>query len=107
MQTRAPCGTLHIVGRCHGRLLEKRFQHSTHTRSLSDSDPSFIVSDRGRHPGFSSLNVCAGGLGSLSLSFALDPKTDAAYPPADRSVGHISDLLSQGLTELISETAQH
>ena len=39
--------------------------------------------------------------------FALDPKIVAAYPPADRTVGHISDLLDQDLTELISETAQH
>jgi hypothetical protein len=27
--------------------------------------------------------------------------------PADRTVGHNSDLLDEGLTELISEMAQH
>src|SRR5262249_60162495 len=36
MQTRDACGTLRIAGRCHDRLLEKRFDYSTHTRSLSD-----------------------------------------------------------------------
>ena len=39
--------------------------------------------------------------------FALDPKIVAAYPPADRTVGRISDLLDYDLSELISETAQH
>ena len=39
--------------------------------------------------------------------FALDPKIVAAYPPADRTVGRISDLLDQDLTQLISETAHH
>jgi FMN phosphatase YigB (HAD superfamily) len=32
--------------------------------------------------------------------FALDPTIVAAYPPADRTVGHISDLLDYDLTEL-------
>ena len=39
--------------------------------------------------------------------FALDRRIAAAYPPADRTAAHISDLLDQDLTELISETAQH
>ena len=39
--------------------------------------------------------------------FALDPKIVAAYPPADRTVGRISDLLDYDLTELISERAQN
>ena len=38
--------------------------------------------------------------------FALDPKIVAAYPPADRTVGRISDLLDYELNELISEKAQ-
>jgi FMN phosphatase YigB (HAD superfamily) len=39
--------------------------------------------------------------------FALDPKTVAAYPPADRTVGRISELLDYDLTELISEKAHY
>jgi FMN phosphatase YigB (HAD superfamily) len=39
--------------------------------------------------------------------FAVDPKIVAAYPPADRTVGRISDLLEYDLTELISERAQN
>ena len=39
--------------------------------------------------------------------FALDAKIAVAYPPADRTVEHISDLLDYDLTELIFESAQH
>ena len=39
--------------------------------------------------------------------FALDPKIVAASPPADRTVGRISDLLDYDLADLISEKAQN
>ena len=39
--------------------------------------------------------------------FALDPKIVATHPPADRTVGRISDLLDYALADLISEKAQN
>src|SRR5262249_32192067 len=72
VQTRCGFGSLNVGGRCQDALLvEEKIE--TSLWSLSDSDPPFIVSDRGRHTGFARHEACCRRPRQVSLTFGAPP----------------------------------